>query len=288
MSDAPNRNESRLLELLADRALCGLTEFEQRELEAMCQEQLASPTCPMEFCELDAAAAEVAAAMCSREAPPASVQAKLNRAADLWCAENCSIVGRVAPGASVNAGLTARPGGALAYLGWVAAAACLAFAVWMSSGTGGAGPGTLPILSASERLARFESEAKDVVAAAWSPFNTLDDKKEPPEQSGVTGTVKWSESKQTGFITLKGIKPNDAKVEQYQLWIVDSRGLGQRISGALFNATPDPVTGEVIVPIEPRITVDKAGIFAITIEKPGGVWVSDMSRRVVLAALPKS
>ncbi len=270
---APSHNESRLLELLADRALCGLTESEQRELEALCQEHLASPTCPLEFCELDAAAAEVAVACSGSDcpAPPASVQARLSRAADAWCKDHCSVVGRIEPG---SAGVK-RSSGALAYLGWLAAAACLAIAVWVSRAP------TPP--SVGERYAAFKTAAKDAVSAPWGPFNSLDGKNEPPEQSGVTGEVVWSESKQTGFITFKGLKPNNPSAEQYQLWIIDKRGINQRISGALFDAKPDPRTGEVVVAIEPRIAVDNAAIFALTIEKPGGTWVSDTKRRVVLA-----
>jgi len=32
--------------------------------------------------------------------------------------------------------------------------------------------------------------------------------------------------------------------------------------------------------------VNKAAAFAITIEKPGGTWVSDMTRRVNIAPVP--
>lgn len=105
-----------------------------------------------------------------------------------------------------------------------------------------------------------------------------------PEQPSVTGDVVWSEAAQTGYLRLVGLKPNDPGVEQYQLWIVDSRGMNQRISGALFDANPDPTTGEVIVKIDPRIETQDAVAFALTIEKPGGVWVSDMTRRVVIGA----
>jgi len=273
----PPRNESRLFELLADRALCGLTEAEQKELDAVRNDEPAPPGCPPEFCELDVAAGEVAAEICSGDSQglPRSVSAKLQSVANQWCADHCGVVGRVGPGATAN---ERRDGTTrvLAYLGWIAAAACLAFAVWATRAPTARG--------VSERLAAFEASANDIASAPWAPFNDLTTGA-PPEQPSVSGHVKWSESKQTGFISFKGLKPNDPSAEQYQLWIIDRRGLGQRISGALFNAAPDPKTGEVIVPIDPRIAVDNASIFAVTIEPPGGVWVSDMSRRVVLAKL---
>ncbi len=274
----PSRHESRILELLADRALCGLTEAEQAELESLCREHLASPSFPMEFCELDAAAAQVAVEACSKDAaPPASLMARLEKTADDWCAANCPVVARVSDAARPGTPAARGSGrSVLGYLGWVAAAACVGLLLWLNA------PRSQP--SVSERMASFERAATDIKTAPWGPFNDLATGA-PPEQTGVTGEVAWSESRQQGFITFKGLKPNDPAKEQYQLWIVDRRGLGQRISGALFDARPDPVTGEVVVPIDPRIAVDNASIFALTIEKPGGVWVSDMTRRVVLAQL---
>jgi hypothetical protein len=44
--------------------------------------------------------------------------------------------------------------------------------------------------------------------------------------------------------------------------------------------------GELVVPIRPAIEVQGAAAFAVTIEKVGGTWVSDMKRRVVIAAKP--
>lgn len=277
-ANTPSRTDARITELLSDRALTGLTEAEQRELDALWKE-LGATGCP-EFSEMDAVVAACTEALCPVDTPSAALRDRLRRAADAWCAENCPVVGRVGPQSSS----APRSTPLLASLGWVAAAACLAVAVWVSRGPG---PGGNTALPPSQQLARFEAAAPDKISAEWGPFASLDDKKEPPEQTGVTGKVVWSESRQTGFITFKGLKPNDPRVEQYQLWIIDSRGINQRISGAIFNATPDPATGEVIVPIEPRIAVDKAAIFALTIERPGGVWVSDVRRRVVLAALPK-
>jgi hypothetical protein len=72
----------------------------------------------------------------------------------------------------------------------------------------------------------------------------------------------------------------DETKERYQLWIIDSRGMEQRISGGVFNGA----AGNQFVVIDPGIDVDRAAAFAITIERPDGVWVSDMKRRVVIAA----
>ena len=80
----------------------------------------------------------------------------------------------------------------------------------------------------------------------------------------------------------------------YQVWVIDSRGLAaadgrsERISGGTFTAATaqrDPETGEFIVPVMPAINVQGAAAFAVTIEDDGGTWVSDLSRRLVIAEL---
>jgi hypothetical protein len=119
------------------------------------------------------------------------------------------------------------------------------------------------------------------VVAACAPWDN-------PEIPGVTGEVAWNESAQRGFFRLRGLPRNDAKRQQYQVWIIDRRGLadasGQsaRISGGVFDSASDDVT----IPINPAIPVQSAAAFAITIEEPGGTWVSSMKRRVVIAQLP--
>ncbi|MBK7403693.1 MAG: anti-sigma factor [Phycisphaerales bacterium] len=156
-----------------------------------------------------------------------------------------------------------------AWSGWLAAAACLTLALIIASRLA---PQTSSPLDARQA---FLQNAPDVQTAAWSDWDT-------PEHPGVRGEVAWSESEQKGYMTFDGLQPNDPAKEQYQLWIIDERGLEQRISGAIFNcADPD----HVVVEIEPAVRIHGAAAFAITIERPGGVWVSDMTRRVVIASL---
>ncbi len=164
-------------------------------------------------------------------------------------------------------------------VGWLAAAACLVLAVLAWTGApnvGGSG-------SLREARAQLLAEADDAVVIDWQDWALAG---EGPEITGVKGDVVWSESRQMGFLRFVGLPANNPSEEQYQLWIVDERGLATedgrsaRISGAIFDAE----TGETIVPIDPGIPVENAKLFAVTIEKPGGVWVSDMTRRVTVAA----
>lgn len=99
------------------------------------------------------------------------------------------------------------------------------------------------------------------------------------EIKDVSGTVAWSDQAQTGVLTLHGLP--ELRDSVYQLWIIDAeRGMSQRISGAIFQSDGKDTS----VVIDPQLPVNRAAAFALTIEQPGGTWVSDMSRRVVIAA----
>lgn len=120
-------------------------------------------------------------------------------------------------------------------------------------------------------------EVPDTIRVAWQPFDLPE---KPAELKNITGDVVWNDKLQTGYLRFVGLKVNDPAIEQYQVWVIDERGMEQKVSGGIFNATAQ---GEVIVPIEPGIDVGRVALFAITIEKPGGTWVPDLQRRVVVA-----
>lgn len=102
----------------------------------------------------------------------------------------------------------------------------------------------------------------------------------PAEQRDVTGDVIWNVELQTGYMRFVGLEPNDPNVEVYQVWVIDDRGMEQKVSGGIFSVTAQ---GEVIVPIDPGIDVGRVALFAVTIEEPGGTWVPDLKRRVIVA-----
>ncbi|MEM9413770.1 MAG: anti-sigma factor, partial [Planctomycetota bacterium] len=84
----------------------------------------------------------------------------------------------------------------------------------------------------------------------------------------------WSDDQQTGYMNLTGLKVNDPAVEQYQLWIFESADQSHPIDGGVFDITKE----DQVVAIDAKIKVDGARYWAITVEKPGGVVVSDRSR----------
>lgn len=117
----------------------------------------------------------------------------------------------------------------------------------------------------------------DTVRIGWAPFDLPEN---PAEKQGVSGDVVWNDQMQQGYLRFVGLDANDPNVEQYQVWIIDDRGMEQKVSGGVFNASAD---GEIVVPITPGIDVRRVALFAVTIEEPGGTWVPDLRRRVVVA-----
>ena len=277
---APGRNiPERAEELLADRACFGLSRDEEREL---CELLSDCPEC-VEWLAVsphDLAAGEVASGCPCEGRMPASLRREVEIQARAWC---CGL--KMSRGesevrsirASETHAMAPSRWRALALSGWMAAAACLVVAVGLAlRGADGAAA------SHAERMATAQARG-DVVRANWGPFNALDTG-EAPEITGVTGEVAWSDALQTGVMKFSGL-PSCKPDEQYQLWIVDAeRGITQRVSGAVFGCSgPGPLE----VPIEPQLPITKAAAFAVTLERAGGVVVSDMKRRVVLAAMAR-
>ncbi len=78
------------------------------------------------------------------------------------------------------------------------------------------------------------------------------------------------------------MRRNEPNAEQYQLWIFDARRDERYpIDGGVFNVT-GASEGDVI-PIKATLSVGVPLKFAVTIEKPGGVVVSDRARVAALA-----
>lgn len=255
---------TRALELLADRTVGQIDHADERELHDLLAERGMQDEDSIDR----AAAAALVALMPEPQPMPEHLRQSLlasirtNRPApDLRLAD-----------APAPARAPARPQ-VWAWTGWLAAAACLLLALLV---TFRAGP---TAADPNDARARFLATAADLRSAEWGAWDD-------PEQPGVSGRVEWSETEQKGFMVFEGLRSNDPTEEQYQLWIIDERGLEQRISGGIFNS-PD-AQGRVVVEIDPAVEIHNAAAFAVTIERPGGVWVSDMSRRVVIAALPEA
>ena len=74
---------------------------------------------------------------------------------------------------------------------------------------------------------------------------------------------------------------NDPSKATYQLWIFDqTQDKATPIDGGTFDVDAN---GDVVVPINPRLHATKPEMFAVTMEKPGGVVVSKREKIAVLA-----
>lgn len=161
--------------------------------------------------------------------------------------------------------------GLLAVTGWLVAAGLLAFVLTGGFGQSGRGGGQ------GETDVRQQFDQFVAAGHTVEPWQSLD------ENSTVTGGVAWDDELNEGFMQIAGLAANDPSVEQYQLWIFRTDDPGTEphpVDGGVFDVTS---SGEVIVPIDAKLNVGHAGIFAVTVEKPGGVVVSDRSGLMILA-----
>ncbi len=151
------------------------------------------------------------------------------------------------------------------------AAGLLTYVLLGSPGLDGIKNGSTPA-TLHEQFEQFVAAGHPV--EPWAPTN--------PEDA-VSGGVAWDDELNTGYMEISGLPTNDPKVEQYQLWIFrtgDPTSEPHPVDGGVFDVTSGD---QVIVPIDAKLNVGHASIFAITIEEPGGVVVSDRTRLPLLA-----
>ncbi|MEM6292880.1 MAG: anti-sigma factor [Myxococcota bacterium] len=103
-----------------------------------------------------------------------------------------------------------------------------------------------------------------------------------PTGTNVRGDVVWSASEQRGYMRFEGLRPLQPEDAVYQLWIFDgTRDDRYPVDGGVF--TVPTGARDVVVPIDATLPVAEAAMFAVTVEAPGGVVVSDRSRIAALA-----
>ena len=164
----------------------------------------------------------------------------------------------------------ARAATAIAVLGFAAAAGAIIYVQTKKPDAS-----VVATKSIAEERADLLASAKDITTLSWTP--TTD-----PNGKTAAGDVVWSKSAQKGYMRFTGLAANDPTKIQYQLWIFDkNRPQETPVDGGVFDVS---ATGEIIVPITAKLSVDDPVLFAVTIEKPGGVVVSKRERIVVTAA----
>ena len=151
--------------------------------------------------------------------------------------------------------------------GWYAAAAVViaALAIWPREPDYISGASPLTAQTVAERY-ELLLEDPNTQRTAWAPS-------QEPGFEGVTGEVVWNNATQEGYMVLSSLPANDPSVEQYQLWIVDPERDKNPVDGGVFDVFKKD--GAAIIPIKAKLDVINPAAFAITLEQPGGVVVSD-------------
>jgi anti-sigma-K factor RskA len=269
--------QERLMNLLADRATQPLSPEELNELKELLEKY------PLgENLQLDLAAAAVDLGRIQVDEPlPANLRDKVLADAYQYLdaapqAPEKSPEKKVSPVESPAENLLQFPSrlNRWQWAGWYVAAACLVLAVtgWWDKLT--PRPPQTP-LTMAELRERLIAESPDLVKTAWSPTTDESAKR-------TIGDVVWSNSQQQGFMRFQGLPAIDRSQNEYQLWIFDAnQDERYPIDGGVFDV--NEATGEVIVRIQAKLKVSQPTLFAITVEKPGGVVVSKRDKLVLVA-----
>jgi hypothetical protein len=156
--------------------------------------------------------------------------------------------------------------------GWYVAAACFVLALlgWWPRLT--PKPAETDLFALREKLL---AESPDVIRSTWKPANYHG-------AELLAGDVVWSNTRQQGFMRFTGMPAMDPQVGEYQLWIFDAdQDEKYPVDGGVFAI--DKATGEVIVRINAKLKIAQPTLFAVTVEKPGGVVVSKRDPLVAVA-----
>lgn len=101
-------------------------------------------------------------------------------------------------------------------------------------------------------------------------------------RGSIRGEAYFDPACAEGLLEIEGLLPNDPTREQYQLWIFDeARDERYPVDGGVFDVAHE---GRAVLKIRSRLPVSRPIAFAVTVEKPGGVVVSD--RRIAILAKP--
>ncbi|QEH31920.1 Anti-sigma-K factor rskA [Aquisphaera giovannonii] len=104
-----------------------------------------------------------------------------------------------------------------------------------------------------------------------------------PLAGSASGELAWSGERSAGFMRIKGLPPVDPARGVYQLWIFDRRRDERYpVDGGIFSVRDEGVT--VVVPFHAALPVQQPTLFAVTLEPPGGVVVSDRKRILLTAS----
>lgn len=269
-----------LFDLLTKKAVYGLDEGEQDQLD-----EIDPGTAEAEFRSLEITAAAISMVGLADDEPmPAHLFSKISANADKQFGKAETTTDSPWP---PTYQADEKPSRAwFGWFGWVAAAAaCVALAVniYITRMQPPVEVAKVPtpvetpmILTPAEMREAMLASATGLIKANWAAGNVK-------ELKEISGDVVWSDEKQAGFMRFRGLPANDSTKETYQLWIFDkTQDKATPIDGGVFDVSAG---GEVVIPIKAKLKAQEPGMFAITIEKPGGVVVSKREKIAALATV---
>lgn len=277
-----NLPDEALLDLLIKQATEGLSAAEQRALDV-----LDNATASEYLRDFERAAAAISLVGTTVEELPSALRARLEDQAASFpgATPAAKVVNFEPPKVAPAVPRTAR-GGAL---GWLAAAACLVFALfgWLRSPETVIAPVaqehdvTPPPIAQPATIEPTPAEQREALLARADSIKVTLGATKDPAAKGVTADVVWDPQTQKGFAHFAGLATNDPTVQQYQLWIFDgTRDKRYPVDGGVFDVPAN--SPEVVIPIRATLPIRKAAAFAVTVEKPGGVVVSGLGHVVAL------
>jgi hypothetical protein len=286
-----NNMDEKLRDLLCDKAVFGLSDEEAKELESL----TAGANGDLDEHTFQLAAAAFLLAETNVEPMPAHLEARLLKAAEAHFggSANDSALHESIHDQPTRNFQWSEPRAKRSFFDWfgwaAAAAACVALVGTiffyqnriseLQARVSQLTPTPVVEETLAQKRDRLLAEAGDVKRAQWTKGNV-------PGTETVTGDVVWSDAKQQGYMTFRGLPVNDANREAYQLWIFEDAKLEELPKdGGVFNVTSE---GEVIVPIDPKLRTIDPKAFAVTIEKPGGVVRSSREKIALLAPVKPS
>jgi hypothetical protein len=249
MPPDPTPPNDRLHDLLADEALQGLSATEREELH-----RLLALRPEVEPTQLERAAAALQLGLCfgPLEPVPADLRARLE--------------GNPVPARRVAVHRSSVWSTAFAWSGWAVAAACLVWAIV---------PAVLERSTNSPEADRAKIDRSGTTVTWQAP------KGAPP--LSVSGSVVWDSTRQSGYLRIEGLPPNDPRQAQYQLWIIDPSRDEHPIDGGVFDV---PAEGAAVVSFRPAVRPVEPTAFAVTRERPGGVVVTRQPHLITAARGP--
>jgi hypothetical protein len=277
-------NKDRIMNLLADRAIQGLSQEELSELNELLQKY---PEWDNPYLDLTAAAVNLADIEIDEPLPDElrqrimanafqyvnSTQAETEQERNSQEQYPNRLQGtgeeNAAKGTVIN---FPQKSARMQMMGWYVAAACLILAVlgWWPRLMKKPEPATL-----SELRQKLIAESGDAIKTDWKPTNYQGADK-------ISGDVVWSNARQQGFMRFTGMPVIDPEVGEYQLWIFDANQDEKfPVDGGVFYVNQE--TNEAIVRIDAKLKISQPTLFAVTIEKPGGVVVSKRDPIVAVA-----